>query len=238
MRLVGYLRVSTKAQADDGLGLDVQRAEIEKWAKAAGHEIVTWTLDAGVSGTKGLDLRDGLADALSMIAAREVAGVVVYRLDRLARDLVLQEQLLADVRRKGGQLWTTSAAEAGYLQDDPDDPSRQLIRQVLGAVAGYERSMIAMRMRRGRRRKADQGGYAYGSPAFGVQPGGWQAVPADDEQATIARIVELRSAGASLRAIADVLGVEGRRPKRGDSWHPTTLARVLRRSDLNPISAA
>ncbi len=56
-----------------------------------------------------------------------VGGIAVYRLDRLARDLVLQEQLLAEVRRMGGQLFTTSAAEAGYLADDPDDPSRRLI---------------------------------------------------------------------------------------------------------------
>ena len=61
------------------------------------------------------------------------------------------------------------AAEAGYLGDDPDDPSRTLIRQVLGAVSQYERSMIALRLRSGRRRNASQGGYAYGAPPFGFK---------------------------------------------------------------------
>ena len=59
----------------------------------------------------------------------------VYRLDRLARDLIVQETVLAEVKRLGGEVFSTSAAEAGYLSDDPDDPSRKLIRQVLGAVA-------------------------------------------------------------------------------------------------------
>jgi DNA invertase Pin-like site-specific DNA recombinase len=37
MKLVAYLRVSTEGQAEDGYGLDVQRSQIEKWAKAHTH---------------------------------------------------------------------------------------------------------------------------------------------------------------------------------------------------------
>jgi DNA invertase Pin-like site-specific DNA recombinase len=70
-------------------------------------------------------------------------GVVVYRLDRLARDLIVQETLLAEVWRMGREVFSTSAAEQGYLADDPHAPSRKLIRQVLGAVNEYERSMIS-----------------------------------------------------------------------------------------------
>lgn len=232
MRLVGYLRVSTDGQAEDGYGLDVQRAELTKWSKSAGHRIVTWTEDAGVSGTKGLDERFGLADALDLVAARKVDGIAVYRLDRLARDLVLQEQLLADVRRKGGQIFTASAAEAHYLADDADDPSRALIRQVLGAVAGYERNMIALRMRRGRARKAHQGGYAYGAPPFGLQATDRELVEHPVEQETTARIVELRETGASLRSIVDTLAAEGRPAKRGGTWHPRTVAAVVRTAQL------
>lgn len=70
-----------------------------------------------------------------------VQGIFVYRLARLARDLVLQEQLLAEVSRAGGQVFSTSGAEQHYLVDDSDAPSRRLIRQILGAVSEYERSM-------------------------------------------------------------------------------------------------
>lgn len=74
-------------------------------------------------------------------------GLVVFRLDRLARDLVLQEQILGDIWRMGAHGFSTSPSEADFLKDDPDDPSRQLIRQVLGAVAQYERALIALRLR-------------------------------------------------------------------------------------------
>jgi DNA invertase Pin-like site-specific DNA recombinase len=133
--------------------------------------LVLWARDEGVSGSNGLDTRDGLADALEALKSRQAGGLIVYRLDRLARDLVLQEQLLADIRRMGAEVFSTSSAEASYLTDDPDDPSRKLIRQVLGAVNEYERAMIALRLRSGRRKKHDNGGYAYGSPPYG-----WRAV--------------------------------------------------------------
>src|SRR5437667_4834903 len=166
MKVAGYLRVSTDRQAEEGLGLEVQQHAIRAWARGNGHRLVAWFRDEGLSGSNGLDQREGLADALDALKNRHTAALVVYRLDRLARDLVLQEQLLADIRRIGADLFSTSNAEGSYLTDDPDDPSRKLIRQVLGAVNEYERAMITLRLRSGRRRKHDNGGYAYGSQPF------------------------------------------------------------------------
>jgi DNA invertase Pin-like site-specific DNA recombinase len=230
VRLVAYLRVSTDEQAEEGLGLDVQRQAIRAWAKAQRRRVVAWHADEGLSGSNGLDHRAGLLDALTALRAGEAKGLVVYRLDRLARDLVLQEQLLAEVRRLGGDVHSTSAAEAAYLADDPDDPSRRLIRQVLGAVNEYERSMIKLRLRSGRRRKAELGGYAYGAPPFGYRAEAGELVADDEEQLTLARIEELRGDGLSLRAIADVLDEESRRPRRGERWHPKVIASALARS--------
>jgi DNA invertase Pin-like site-specific DNA recombinase len=165
---------------------------------------------------------------------RQVAGLVVYRLDRLARDLVLQEQLLADVRRMHADVFSTSTAEASYLGDDPDDPSRKLIRQVLGAVNEYERAMITLRLRSGRQRKAHKGGYAYGAPPFGFRAQGRELVEHPGEQATLARMHELRRSGASYRDIAAKLHAEGRQPKRGTIWHPMTVRQVLTRAPKTP----
>lgn len=209
-----------------------------KWAKANNHKLVAVLKDEGISGTKDLPDRPALADALRLVKEGHVKGVVVYRLDRLARDLVIQEQLLAEVRRLGGTLFTTSAGEAHYLEDDPSDPSRTLIRQVLGAVGQYERAMISLRLRSGRRAKADRGGFAYGSPALGFKAENGSLVPVEDEQAVIDRIAALRGAGASLRTICNTLTAEGHPTKRGTRWHPNTVARVLdRRGDKAPLTA-
>jgi DNA invertase Pin-like site-specific DNA recombinase len=228
-KLAGYLRVSTDRQAEEGLGLDIQEQAIRHWAKANGHRIVSWHRDEGVSGSNGIESRAGLPDALAAIKDCHAAGLAVYRLDRLARDLIIQETLLAEVRRMGGDVFTTSAAEAGYLADDPDDPSRKLIRQVLGAVAEYERSMIALRLRAGRKRKAERGGFAYGSPGYGYKAQDRELVPDSEEQEAVARMVDLRDQGASLRAIAAALTAEGYKPRHGGQWHAQTVRRVLAR---------
>jgi len=228
MRIASYIRVSTDRQAE-GFGPEIQEQAIQTWAKANHHKVAAVVRDDGISGAKDLEHRTGLAEALGLVRDGTVGGIAVYRLDRLARDLVLQEQLLAEVRRMGGQLFTTSAAEAGYLADDPDDPSRRLIRQVLGAVSEYERTMIALRLRSGRRRKADKGGFAYGSPAYGYQAVRGELVVDEAEQTTVTRVAELHRAGASLRAIGATLEAEGRPPKRGQRWHPQTVAGIVRR---------
>ena len=57
----------------------------------------------------------------------------------------------------------------------------------------YERSIIALRLRSGRRRKAENGGYAYGAPGFGYRAEGRELVAVPEEQAALARMRELRS---------------------------------------------
>ncbi len=229
MKLVAYLRVSTDKQAEQGQGLDVQEQAIRKWARARGHRITLWTRDEGISGSNGLDTRIGLAEALAAVRDREVGALIVYRLDRLARDLTLQESLLAEIRRTGLELFSTSDAEAEFLVDDPDDPSRKMIRQVLGAVNEFERSMIALRLRSGRRRKAEKGGFAYGSPPFGFRAEDGELIPIPDEIDTVDMIRELHGEGRSLREIGIALETAGRPTKRGGTrWHPTTVRSVLR----------
>lgn len=231
MKLVAYLRVSTATQAEEGVGLEVQEAAIKVWAKAKGHRIVGWYTDAGVSGSNGLDTRQALPGALGAIKAGDAAGMVVYRLDRLARDLIVQETLLAEVKRMGGIVESTFASEAAFLGDDPADPSRKMIRQILGSVAEYERSMIRLRLESGRARKREKGGYAgHGSPAFGYRAEGKALVADSGEQSAVARIVELSGEGRSLREIITVLDAEGHQPKRGDRWHPVTVSRVIARA--------
>jgi DNA invertase Pin-like site-specific DNA recombinase len=232
MNIVAYVRVSTDKQAEDGCGLDVQRDAIRLWARAHGHRVMLWTADEGISGSNGLDEREGLADALRALRTNAADAVAVYRLDRLARDLVLQESLLGEVWRMGGRVFSTSAAEDAYLDPDgaADDPSRALIRQVLGAVGQYERSMIRLRLRSGKARKRAHGGYIGGEVQLGWRIDDGQYVEDAGEQAALGRIQQLRADGGSLREICAVLDAEGVPTKRGGRWWPYTVKLVLDRA--------
>lgn len=231
MRLVAYLRVSSNGQLD-GYGFDVQRADIRRWAKANGHKIVAEYSDA-VTGKADTADRPGLLEALQMIRRPpEADGIIVGKLDRLARQLTTQEAILSLVWREGGKVF---AAESGeILQDDPDDPMRTAIRQVQGVFAELDRKTVVKRLRDGRRAKAAEGRHAVGQYAYGFEGAGKgrerDAAPREDEQATVRRIVELRGTGASYRAIAATLDVEGHKPRKAASWSPMSVRNVAQRA--------
>lgn len=114
-------------------------------------------------------------------------------------------------------------------EDDPDDPMRTALRQMVGVFAQLERGMVTARIRAGKKLKLEEGGYAHGSPPFCYRAEDGALVADDDEQEALAGIRELHEAGESLRKIAQKLTSEGYRPKRSKRWHPASLARILAR---------
>jgi len=226
VQVVGYTRVSTEDQAQNGYGLDVQERQVRAWCREHGHRLRRVYRDEGVSGT--LADRDGLADALDALGTGGARGMVVPRLDRLARDLLIQEALMGEVWRSGAEILSTASGEQN-LRDDPDDPSRKLIRRLLGAVSEWEREMLVLRMKRGRRRKHERGGYAYGSPPYGYTAEHGVLAQHPAEQKALRRMADLREGGCSTREIAAALAAEGHPTKRGGRWTSPVVARILAR---------
>jgi DNA invertase Pin-like site-specific DNA recombinase len=103
-----------------------------------------------------------------------------------------------------------------------NDPTRKLMRQILGAFSEYEATMIALKLRGARiRAKAKDPNYKEGRKPFGFRPG---------EQETIQRVLELRKAGHSLASIAKALTTEGRKPRKGHVWFEQQVARIVARA--------
>ena len=228
--MVGYLRVSSPTQVEEGQGLAIQEKSIRRWVKEHRHRLIGIHRDEGISGSVKESEREGLTEALAAIRYNGAEGLVVTSLDRLARTLTVQEAALQQVWAAGGRVFTLDQGEVP--QDDENDPIRTFIRLVLGAVGQLERSLIARRRRRGRQHKAAAGSYAAGAPPLGFRAEGGELVPDPDEQAAVQRIVELRADGASLRQIAITLTAEGLAPKRGGAWHPQQVKRVLDREGV------
>jgi DNA invertase Pin-like site-specific DNA recombinase len=151
--------------------------------------------------------------------------LLVYRLDRLSRKLGSQITWIEQLESRGCHVVSVTEPDVGQ------DEMRNLVRHVLGAIGEYERATIVRRMQDGRRAKADQGGYAYGSPHFGTRSERGQLVPDEREAAIARRMGEMRAEGKSLRQIASALNLAGDVPKRGAVWHPVTASRVLARQD-------
>lgn len=238
MKLAAYMRVSTDTQAERGMGLPIQGDTISKWANTKKHVISLWAQDAGQSGSNGLADRAGLAHALDALRHKKVQGIVVARLDRLARDLVLQEQLLAEVKRLGGRVFSCSDGEDAYLNDDPGDPSRRLIRQVLGAVAEYERAMIRLRLTAGIERKRAEGGYYAGQPPYGWKAEGGALVPQPLERDQVRLMVAARAQGGSFGEIATMMTRLGVPTRHGHAkWNKNQIRRILAHPKVGELLA-
>lgn len=236
MKLIGYLRVSTEGQAD-GYGLDVQEKAIKRWARDHGHKIVHTYTDIGVSGAKDAGDRAGLSAALVDICETHIAdGLLIPKLDRLARAVTVQEAALALVWREGGRVF--AADEGEVMRDDPDDPMRTAMREMVGVFAGLERRMIVKRMRDGRRAKADAGKKAVGQYAYGYRGAGKgrerDAAPDPAEQEAVRVILDMRLTGASYRAIASALDARGLRPRRAARWSPMAVRGIATREATAP----
>jgi DNA invertase Pin-like site-specific DNA recombinase len=106
--------------------------------------------------------------------------VLVERLDRIARDLMVQESIIADFKRKG--LTIISVAEPDLCSDDP---SRVLMRQLLGAFFQYEKTMIVLKLRGARVRKRATEGHCEGRKPYGEQPGEAEVIDHEPHQRNV-----------------------------------------------------
>jgi len=186
MRAAIYARVSTDRQQRHHT-MDSQLTALRAWAATAAHELAEAHVygDAGCSGTRldrpALDaLRDAVRDgALDVVA--------VLTPDRLARKYAYQVLLLEEFRRAG--------CEVVFLQHPiSDDPNDQLLLQIQGAIAEYERTVLAERFRRGKLQKARDGQFIAGKPPYGYryvrrQEGVPGHLVVDDAEAEMVRAV-------------------------------------------------
>lgn len=221
---IAYLRVSTAEQVA-GFGLDVQAQAIDAYCASAGLRLVGTYRDEGISGSNGLETRVGLGEALAALEAGDATCLVVYRMDRLARDLLLQETVVQRLTQRAVAVRSASEPDMDTLSDDP---TKTLIRQIVGAIAQYERAVIRGRMQAGIRAKAAAGGYVGGQPPYGWRAQRGELVEHPAEQAAVAFARQLRSEGCTLRVVAARLAEAGYPPRRGSRWHPSAVAALVR----------
>jgi DNA invertase Pin-like site-specific DNA recombinase len=208
----GYLRVSGRGQLA-GDGFPRQREAIQRYADTHGIKIVQWFEERGVCGATEWEDRPAWAEAIQQLNG--VRTIIVEKLDRLARELFIQEHILRDLKRRGVTL--LSATE----EDLDSDPTRVLFRQIMGAIAQYDRSMVVLKLRAARRRMKTTTGRCEGRKPFGDRPG---------EAELLGRMKDLRAQRLAFDAIAGLLNSEGVPTRCEGRWFGSTVAKILRRA--------
>jgi site-specific DNA recombinase len=227
MQAIGYVRVSTDRQAEQGVSLEAQEAKIRAMATVQGSDLMDVIVDGGES-AKSLN-RPGLQRLLGLVNAGKVEAVIVAKLDRLTRSVKDLCGLLELFEKRKVAL--ISVAESL----DTGSAAGRLVITIMGAVSQWEREAIGERTRDALRHKRGNGervgnieyGYRLAADRLHLEPD-----PA--EQAALAAIRKLRADGLSLRAVAVALNHSGHRTRRGTSWRLESVVRAIKQDVARP----
>jgi DNA invertase Pin-like site-specific DNA recombinase len=227
MRAVGYVRVSTERQAEQGISLEAQQAKVRAMATVQGAELVDLIVDGGES-AKSLN-RPGLQRLLTLVHSGRVDAVIVAKLDRLTRSVKDLCSLLELFEKRKVAL--ISVAESL----DTGSAAGRLVITIMGAVSQWEREAIGERTRDALRHKRGNG-ERVGNIAFGYRLSldGLHLEPDPTEQRALSAIQELRQGGHSLRGIAATLNRQGQHTRRGTPWRLESVARAVKQGGVMP----
>lgn len=234
-RAILYLRFSPRPDAATSESNEVQEHYCKEYCERLGYatsEDDTHSDEA----TEGDDEdRPGLWAAVA--ATKRGCVLVVHKADRLARSVYLDEYVRRQIKRQGGRVEVVEGTPNG------DTPADTLVRQIMAAVAQFEKKIIAARTKSSMLRHQKTGRAMGSVPPYGQQRGPDVVVTGRDgeqitrrtwvvneaERVVIERIATLRAEGANYSAIARRLN-QAEIPCRGrEAWDATTIRRICRR---------
>ena len=221
---IGYIRVSTAGQADDGVSLEAQKARIGAYCLANDIELSNVFVDAGISG-KRADNRPALQDAIAA-ACQTGCVLVVYSLSRLARSTKDTIEIAERLDKSGADLVSLSE------KIDTTTAAGKMVFRMLAVLAEFERDLVSERTTTAMAHKKSNN-ERVGAVPFGydLADDGVSLTPNTREQNIITLIHELRHAGQSFRAIATELTSRGIPTKKGQpSWTHTAVSRIIKRA--------
>lgn len=206
-KAIGYARVSTVAQGENGHSLDGQQTRLQEIADREGLQLV----DIVVEVASGRKERDGLNEALGRILAGEAGTLIVPKIDRLGRSTI---GLLKTVKWAEDEGVSILSVAEGWIVKDGKPVDEMLTGRAW--FAEMEAKKISERTREGLA-AARAKGVKLGRPALNTDL---------QQQAT-----DLRHQGLTLQEIADLFNAQGHQTATGAEYKPTTVYRMVNRVD-------
>jgi len=219
-KAIGYIRVSTEQQADEGVSLAAQRAKINLWCELNDCELVAIYEDAGISGST-IEKRPQLQAALAEM--KKDMALVVYSLSRMSRTTEHCISITNELKAKGGNL--VSITE----KLDTSSAMGEFFFTVMAALGQMERKLTGERTKAALAHKKAIG-EKYAPVPFGYKEieGRLEVVKAEAQ--IVAEINRKRAAGSSMHLIARELNEQGVIGKQGGKWYASTVSCILKRA--------
>ncbi len=235
-----YIRVSTERQAQEGYSVAAQKENLINFAKQQGWNIFEIYADEGISG-KNIQDRPDVKRLINDIKIKKVDVVVLYKFDRLTRDVSDTEDIIKLIQECGIEVYTIS----GGTVDVSTATGRFLIRMT-GAVAQLEREQTVERVKVAFVQKVKEGkSLCSSTPSYGYDRPKHQEIQTinKDEAIVVKRIFKMYIEGKTFTEIANLLNAEGIPTKKkgkvqkrrlkdekyiiNSSWQPKTIRLIL-----------
>ena len=226
IRVVSYARVSTTEQASEGTSLDFQKSQLTGYCQLQGWTVVNSYVDGGYSG-KNAD-RPGLQRLLTDAKLGLFDKMVVFKLDRLARNLSLLLEIEKTLKEHGITLISMKESV------DTSTPTGKMAFSLFGVVSEWDRANIVERTRNGRLQRYKEGCWGGGKSPYGYSydKKTRKLIINESEARVVRRMYSEYVNGKSLFAISQGLNQDHIPPraKRSQGWWQTAVRQVL----LNP----
>lgn len=211
-KAVAYLRVSTDKQGKSGLGLEAQREAVARYVAANGLDLIGEHIEVETGkGANALSKRPELVAALAT-AKREKAGLIIAKLDRLARNV----HFISGLMETGVEF---------AVADMPNADRFQL--HLFAALAEKEAEVISQRTKAALAAAKDRG-TELGKHGK-VLAARNQAEAMDRLEPIAADLLALKAEGLSVRKMVEALNARAIPSPAGGKWHPASLHKALAR---------
>lgn len=216
---VGYVRVSTDKQE---ISPEAQKDIIIRWAAENDIKLLKIFSDVCSGATPWVE-RQGLVEAVDLVKREKAAWLVTAKADRLSRDLYDQLHLQREL--EAHDALPVSCTET---PEETTTPEKELMRQMLGSFAQFERAMIRGRIKTALAMRQKQGVKLGAAGLEGTELG----------RCIVQAMWWLHDQGLGARAIADELNRRGIVGPRGGEQHFRNVQRVLKRGRPTEIPRA
>lgn len=230
MKTVGYVRVSTEEQAKHGISLDMQRSKIGAYAALEDMDLIEIVADEGISGCN-IKGRPGIQQVLEMVKSKQVKAVVVYKLDRLARNTIEALQVAKLLDRNGVALHSITE------KLDTKSAMGRFFFTLMASIAEMERGIIAERICAAMSRKREKGEALNNNPPYGFRIVQDKLIPHSGERRIIMRIHELYAERQTIYRIVQVLSREGLFNRKGKPFGKTQVHNIIQQKVSDKINS-
>ena len=229
-----YIRVSTSEQADLGYSLGEQERLGIEWCNRQGFANWKVYADRGISGSKTKN-RPGILELINDVQSNKIAKVVVWKTNRLARNLLNQLEIAKEFEQYDVSLISLTESI------DTSTPTGKMMLSMLGMIGEMERDTIAQNVAMGMKARAREGKWN-GGKVLGydlIETGTLnkkgrteKGLKINESEAEIVKLIfDLYKSGKGYKAIANEVNHSGYRSKKGNQFAISTIREIL----LNPV---